>query len=159
MFVPTPATYPLFPFPPRFADVSPVQSSFLSQPGAPANLFPVSTPKHSSHHRRCSSVSTRHESADLPPSPPCVPTPPQLPLSHFASFQRLTELKIDLPESVIFDNPYATHLTTTADDTWIGGSHTTSRCEHLHTLELALTAGAGSDGVLNVHGVSSVLLY
>lgn len=51
--------------PPRSADVSPVQSNFPGQPGASANLSPVPSSKRNSHHRRRSSVSTRHESADL----------------------------------------------------------------------------------------------
>ena len=51
--------------PPRSAEVSPVQSTFPGQPGAPANLSPVPSSKRNSHHRRRSSVSTRHESADL----------------------------------------------------------------------------------------------
>ena len=51
--------------PPPSTDVSPVQSTFPGQPGASANLSPVPSSKHNSHHRRRSSVSTRHESADL----------------------------------------------------------------------------------------------
>ncbi|KAF9779559.1 hypothetical protein BJ322DRAFT_364145 [Thelephora terrestris] len=51
--------------PARPADVSPVQSTFSGQPGASANLSPVPASKRNSHHRRRSSVSTRHESADL----------------------------------------------------------------------------------------------
>lgn len=51
--------------PARSPDVSPVQSTFPGQPGAQANLSPVPSSKRNSHHRRRSSVSTRHESADL----------------------------------------------------------------------------------------------
>ena len=52
-----------FSLPARPADVPAVSSTSSGQPGAPANLSPAS--KRNSHHRRRSSVSTRHESADL----------------------------------------------------------------------------------------------
>ena len=52
-----------FSLPALSADVSPVAQTFSGQPGAPATLSPSS--KRNSHHRRRSSVSTRHESADL----------------------------------------------------------------------------------------------
>ena len=54
-----------FSLPARPADVSPVSQTFSGQPGAPATLSSVPSSKRNSHHRRRSSVSTRHESADL----------------------------------------------------------------------------------------------
>ena len=54
-----------FSLPARPTDVPPVSSTSSGQPGAPANLSPVPSSKRNSHHRRRSSVSTRHESADL----------------------------------------------------------------------------------------------
>jgi hypothetical protein len=54
-----------FSLPARSSDVSPVSPTFPGPPGAPANLPPAPSTKRNSHHRRRSSVSTRHESADL----------------------------------------------------------------------------------------------
>jgi hypothetical protein len=51
---------------------------------------------------------------ELPRSPGRFqdPTSRRLPLSHFTSLPRLTELEIDLPESVVFDNSDIAHLAT-----------------------------------------------
>ena len=54
-----------FSIPAPSADVSPVLPTFPGQPGVQANLSPVPASKRNSHHRRHSSVSTHHKSADL----------------------------------------------------------------------------------------------
>lgn len=104
------------------------------------------------------------------------PTSRRLPLSHFTSLPELAEFEIDLPESVVFDNSDIAHLATICPAievlklcpqarwpanlappsvTLEGIAPLTAGCERLHTLELALTARAGSDQILNASSVSS----
>lgn len=108
------------------------------------------------------------------------PTSRRLPLSHFASLPKLTEFEIDLPESVVFYNSDIAHLANICpaievlklcpqarwpanlpppNVTLEGIAPLTSGCPRLHTLELALTAKAGSDEILNARAVSSGSLY
>ncbi|KAF9650326.1 hypothetical protein BDM02DRAFT_3093348 [Thelephora ganbajun] len=97
-------------------------------------------------------------------------------LSYFSSLPRLAVFEIDLPESVVFDNSDVVHLATICPAievlklcpqarwptnlappsvTLEGIAPLTSGCKRLHTLELALTAKAGSNEILNTRSVSS----